>query len=145
MAALYRGHHAIVDALVDAGAEVDIFAAAATGRLTDLERAVTVPGAVTAYSYDGWTPLHLAAFFGQLGAARLVLDAGAEVGAVSLNGLKNTALHAAVAGKHADVALQLLDAGADPEAVDAGGHSAERIATENQLSTVVSAIRAGRY
>ena len=145
MAALYRGHHVVVDALVDAGAEVDVFAAAATGRLTHLERALKVPGAVTAYSYDGWTPLHLAAFFGQLGAARVLLDAGAEVGAVSRNSLKNTPLHAAAAGKHADVALQLLEAGADPEAVDAGGHSAQRIATENQLSTVVSAIRARRH
>ena len=145
MAALYRGHHAIVDALVDAGAEVDIFAAAATGRLTHLERALTVPGAVTAYSYDGWTPLHLAAFFGQLGAARLLLNGGAEVGAVSRNSLKNTPLHAAAAGKHADVALLLLEAGADAKTVDCGGHSAERIATDNQLSTVISAIRTGRH
>ena len=144
MAALYRGHHAIVDALVEAGAEVDVFAAAATGRLTHLERALTVPGAVTAHSYDGWTPLHLAAFFGQLGAARLLLNAGAEVGAVSRNSLKNTPLHAATAGKHSRVALRLLEAGADPEVVDSGGHTPERIATENKLSAVVAAITAKR-
>ena len=36
MAALYRGHHDIVDAVIEAGAEIDIFAAAATGRIEDL-------------------------------------------------------------------------------------------------------------
>lgn len=144
MAALYRGHDAIVDALVDAGAEVDVFAAAATGRLTHLEKALTLPGAVTAYSYDGWTPLHLAAFFGQPGAVALLLAAGADVGAVSRNSLKNTPLHAAAAGKHSRVALRLLEAGANPEVVDSGGHTAERIATENKLSAVVTAIAARR-
>jgi len=144
MAALYRGHHAVVDALVDAGAEVDVFAAAATGRLTHLEKALAVPGAAAACSYDGWTPLHLAAFFGQLEAVDLLLRAGADVRAVSRNSLKNTALHAATAGKHSAVALRLLEAGADPEVCDSGGHTPERIAAENQLSAVVTAIAAGR-
>ena len=144
MAALYRGHHAIIDALVDAGAEVDVFAAAATGRLHDLRRALTVPGTATAYSYDGWTAVHLAAFFGQDEAVAMLLDAGADVQAVSRNSLRNTPLHAATAGKHGAVAIRLLEAGADPAAVDAGGHSAERIAMENQLSGVVAAIAARR-
>jgi hypothetical protein len=143
MAALYRGHHGIVDALVEAGAALDVFAAAATGKLTALESALTQPDAVMAYSYDGWTPLHLSAFFGQLEAVRLLLDAGADVRAVSRNSLKNSPLHAAAAGRHSDVALRLLDAGADPDVVDAGGHTAERIAIENQMSAVIAAI-AGR-
>src|SRR6185369_364649 len=65
MAALYRGHGDIVDALINAVA------------------------------YDGWTPLHLAAFFGHAENVCLLLDAGADVHAVSHNGLKNTPLHAA--------------------------------------------------
>lgn len=144
MAALYRGHHDVVDALVDAGAEVDVFAAAATGRLDSLERALALPGAATAYSYDGWTPLHLASFFGQLSASRLLLNAGADVQAISRNSLKNTPLHAATAGKHSNVALVLLAAGADPTLTDSGGHTSERIAAENQLADVVAAIAARR-
>lgn len=144
MAALYRGHHAVVDALVDAGAEVDVFAAAATGRSDHLQRLLALPGAVTAYSYDGWTPLHLAAFFGQRAATRLLLDAGADVQAVSRNTLENTPLHAATAGRHSDVALLLLEAGADPAVSDSGGHTPERIAVENQLAAVVAAIAARR-
>jgi ankyrin repeat protein len=136
MAALYRGHHDIVDAVIDAGAEIDVFAAAATGRLEDLRRRVT-DDTVRSYAYDGWTPLHLAAFFGNLEAARLLLDAGADVHAVSQNALTNTPLHAATAGKHSDVAMLLLENEAKSDVVDAGGYTPLQIATQNELKTVI--------
>ena len=144
MAALYRGHRAVVDELVRLGADVDVFAAAATGQLDALEAALARPDAVHAYSYDGWTPLHLAAFFGQLDAVRRLLQAGADVRAISRNSLANTPLHAATAGKHPDVALLLLDNGADPHVLDSGGHTPERIASENQLAAVLRAIESKR-
>src|SRR4051812_23896703 len=72
MAALYRGHADVVHALIDAGSEIDVFAAAALGRPDDLRRTLT-PATVNAVAYDGWTPLHLAAFFGHLENARLLL------------------------------------------------------------------------
>lgn len=134
MAALYRGHRHISEALVDLGAEVDVFAAAALGRLEDLATDLEHPGAVNAFAYDGWTPLHLASFFGQLEAAEALVDAGADVFAVSRNSLENTALHAATAGKHEAIALLLLERGADPEALDAGGYTPLRIAQENRLA-----------
>jgi ankyrin repeat protein len=142
MAALYRGHLAIVDVLVELGAEVDVFAAAATGRLPELAEALGQPGAISAYSYDGWTPLHLAAFFGQLDAARLLVEAGADLQAVSRNSNANTPLHAATAGKHQAVALMLLEQGADPTVTDGGGYTPSRIALENQLTDVVRAMTA---
>jgi len=138
MAALYRGHLEVVGALIDAGARLDVFAAAATGRVADLRREAT-PDAVNAYAYDGWTPLHLAAFFGHLEAVEYLLEAGAGVGAVSDNSLTNTPLHAAAAGRHTAVALALLNAGADPAAVDAGGYTALEIARQNGLDAVVAA------
>lgn len=141
MSALYRGHHDVVAAIIDAGAEVDVFAAAATGRLDDLGRTMR-DRTVNSYAYDGWTPLHLAAFFGHLDAARLLLAEGADVRAVSRNGMKNTPLHAATAGRHGDIALLLLQHGADPAALDAGGYTPLQIATQNQLDNVVAAISA---
>ena len=140
MAALYRGHSSVVEALVELGADVDVFAAAATGRLADLSRALGHPGAVNAYSFDGWTPLHLASFFGQRDAAGALLAAGATVDAVSRNGLRNTPLHAATAGRHTDVALLLLERGADPLIRDAGEYTALGIAEENRLTAVTDAI-----
>ena len=142
MAAVYRGHHQVIAVLLDAGAEVDVFAAAATGRTDDLRRGLDVTGAVGAYAYDGWTPLHLAAFFGHVDAARTLLSAGADVTAVSRNGLTNTPLHAAAAGKHGDVALLLLAHGADAHVVDAGGYTSLQIASQNQLGAVVEAMTA---
>jgi ankyrin repeat protein len=140
MSALYRGHHDIVELLIGSGAEIDVFAAAATGRVDDLRRAGTQE-TVGGYSYDGWTPLHLAAFFGRLDAARLLIERGADVHAVSRNGMTNTPLHAAAAGRHADVALLLLDHGANGSATDAGGYTPRQIALQNQLDEVVARIK----
>jgi uncharacterized protein len=138
MAALYRGHHQVVEALFRSGAEADVFSAAATGRVDDLRRLLSDPAAVHSFAYDGWTPLHLAAFFGQVEAARVLLEAGADVNAVSNNSLTNTPLHAATAGKHTNVALLLLDRGADTGSLDAGNYTPLQIATQNQLETVVA-------
>jgi len=143
MAALYRGQRDVVAALIDAGAEVDVFAAAATGRIQDLERTLTTQP-VNAFAYDGWTPLHLAAFFGQTEALGVLLKSGADVNAVSANSLRNTPLHAATAGKHRDTALALLSHGADPSALDAGGYTPLAIASQNELGDVVAAIATAR-
>jgi len=140
MAALYRGHHDIVDALIEAGAEIDIFAAAATGRVEDVRRTAT-DATVNSYAYDGWTPLHLASFFGHADAARLLLEAGADVHAVSRNTLTNTPLHAATAGKHTDVALLLIEHGANGQTTDAGGYTPAQIATQNGLADVVKKLQ----
>jgi ankyrin repeat protein len=74
----------------------------------------------------------------------LLLDAGADVRAVSDNSLKNTPLHAATAGRHAEVALALLGRGADATAVDSGGYTPLQIARQNGLEAIVSAIASGR-
>lgn len=143
MAALYRGHRHVVEALFDAGAEIDVFNAAATGRVDDLRRLVVAdPARVHARAYDGWTPLHLAAFFGHAEAARLLLNAGADVNAVSDNSLTNSPLHAATAGKHTEVALLLLAHGALSDTPDAGDYTPLQIATQNKLDTVVKQMTA---
>ena len=140
MAALYRGHREVMRVLLDAGAELDVFAAAATGKVEALQSQILDTRNIGRRAYDGWTPLHLAAFFGHIDAARVLLDAGADVNAVSQNSLANTPLHAATAGKHSDVAILLLANGANAFAVDAGGYTPIQIAQQNELTEVVHAI-----
>ena len=146
MAALYRGHrdlaNEIADAQLDAGGSLDVFAAAALGRTDQLARALSDPAAVGAFAYDGWTALHLAAFFGHLEAAARLLEAGASLAAVSRNSLTNTPLHAAVAGGRSDVSLFLIERGADVDAVDSGRHTPLHIAAEAGYLPVVESLLA---
>ena len=76
-------------------------------------------------SHDGWPPLHLAAFFGHRETAEALLDAGADVRAVSRNSEANLAINAAAAGVRADrrpEIVRLLVARGSP--VDGRGSSA---------------------
>jgi ankyrin repeat protein len=76
-------------------------------------------------SPDGWPPLHLAAHFGQGNAVDALLEARADVHARSTNAERNTALHAALAGRaSARIVSRLLGRGADVNARAAGQHTA---------------------
>jgi ankyrin repeat protein len=125
--ALYEGKGEIVEAILAREPELDLFEAAAVGRA---DRVSTLVGRsrarARAYSEDGFTPLHLAAFFGQLEAARALLDLGADVHARSRNEKlpSATPLHSAAAGKHTDVAILLLERDAEVDAVQNGGWTA---------------------
>ncbi len=132
---LYACYHRrvdVVEAIVAAGLDLDLFEAAATGDVTALNAILDrEPPAIGSYSSDGWTPLHLAAFFGQAEAVEVLLARGASVGARSRKPLENTALNAAAAGNHLGVCRILLDAGADPNARQAGGYVPLHAAAQN--------------
>lgn len=119
----YRFDRAATEALLAADPELDIFEAAALGYADRLrERLVDDPAAATAaYSSDGFTALHLAAFFGKPEVARLLLEHGADVGGYTRNPFTNQPLHAAAAGRHIEVCRILLAAGADVNATQHGG------------------------
>lgn len=120
----YRSDRAVTEALLAADPDLDVFEASALGyadRLT--EHLDADGGAARSVSADGFTPLHLAAFFGKAEVARRLLDAGADVKAVSKNEMRVQPLHSAAAGRHHEVCRVLLTAGADVNAVQRGGYA----------------------
>lgn len=122
--AAYRGKSDIA-AWLAGQVEPDIFEAIALGD-ADAANAMIAsdPELAGALSYDGWSPLHLAGFFGLGDVVRSILRAKPDLGMKSANYMANTPLHAAIAGKCDMSAVRsLLDAGADPDAAGAGGHT----------------------
>ena len=124
MLARYRFDRAVTDALLAADPELDVFEAAMLGYLDRLrERLEADAGAVSAFSPDGFTALHFAAFFGKAEAARVLLESGASVDVYTRNAFANQPLHAAAAGRHIEVCRVLIAAGADVNATQHGGYS----------------------
>jgi uncharacterized protein len=120
--ARYHGHAWIAERLADTVAELDVFEAAALGRAARVEQAVSAdPEIVRAEAADGFTALHLAAFFGQLEVVAVLLEHGAAVDAQAGNPSHVQPLHSAAAGGHAAIAALLLERGADPDARQEGG------------------------
>ncbi len=121
LAAVYRGHPGVADLLLRHGAELDPFSAAALGRTDQLKVLLDRGEAgLGDLSPDGWTPLHLAAFFGHRETAAMLIDRGADTAARSNNEIANTPLHAAIAGGRAAVVELLVERGADVNAVANG-------------------------
>jgi ankyrin repeat protein len=119
--ARYRHDRAMIDALMSADPELDLFEAAALGYADRVrERLEADPGGIGAFSADGFTALHLAAFFGKADVARLLLTSGADVAAYTRNPFVNQPLHAAAAGGHLEICRMLLAAGADVDATQHG-------------------------
>ena len=132
MLALYARQKEIARLLVNRGAELNIWAAAAMGDRAVLERELaTDPALIAQYSSDGWTPLHLAAFFGHKELAEVLLERGADVQARSANTMCNFPLHAAAAGQHTEVVALLLSNGAEVDGRQVGGHTALHSAAAN--------------
>ena len=100
-------------------------------------------GLLQAHNADGWTPLHLAAFFGHPGLAQALLDEGALVEARSTNAMKNTPLHAAAAGGKTELVQLLLQRGADVHARQEGGWTALHAAAQAGNRPMVEALIAG--
>ncbi|SDC20156.1 Ankyrin repeat-containing protein [Priestia aryabhattai B8W22] len=57
------------------------------------------PSLLNAFNSDGWAPLPLACYFGQVDSAKLLLSLGADIHAKAKNPNDNMPLHAAVANK----------------------------------------------
>jgi uncharacterized protein len=113
--ATYLERETMVRRLQAAKPKLDFFEACVVGDLKTLRQALARGQSVNARSPDGFTALGLAVFFRQPTAARLLIDAGADLNAKAGNSLQVAPIHAAVA--RADIATLglLLERGADPD------------------------------
>lgn len=139
--ALYRGDRTRADELLKDNPQLNVFEAAATGRADRLGELLDAdPTLANAYGDDGFHPLGLACFFGHVDAARLLLERGADVDALSRNEhIQTAAIHAAAASneegtdesKRYELVKLVLDHGADPNLRQGGGFRAIDAARQN--------------
>jgi len=132
MRARYRFDEALADPVRACLPDLDLFEAASFGdveRLTEL--LVLDPASVDAQSGDGFSALHLAAFFGRVDAVQLLVTVGAEVDARGAGWMTGTALHSAASARQSEVVQVLLEAGADPIARQSGGWAPLHAAARN--------------
>lgn len=84
---------------------------------------------------SGWTPLILAAWYGQLEMLKLLIDAGASVKAADRNGWN--AYHHACYGGHADCVELLLEHDVDVAAVQSDGKTGRDMAISEKHEKLV--------
>ena len=132
MIAFYAHEFEIADMLLDRMVALNVYEAAATGRMKHLiSNLAHKPELVNAYSEDGFQPIGLAAYFGQLEAVEYLIKAGAELNSSSKNDLDVTPLQSAVAGSHLEIARLLLENGASPNVRERGGYTPLHVAAHN--------------
>jgi ankyrin repeat protein len=139
LAAAYAGHSRLAESLAARASKLPdglgIFDAAAVGNVAAVRQLLSGDRAsIDEGGSDGYTALHLAAYFDRLEVARLLLERGADRNAVAQNEMRATPLHSAVSARHRDMAGLLLAHGAAPNAVQHGGwtplHAAARAGDE---------------
>src|SRR5919204_3519932 len=106
--ALYRGQRDRVNELLAAGPALTVHEAAALGKTERLRELLDEdPSRANEYGNDGFHPVGLACFFGHVDAARLLLERGADVNALSRNEqLQTAAIHAAAASQGRDESVR---------------------------------------
>lgn len=100
------------------------------------------PWAIDYLSPDGWTALHLAAFFGNDAVIEILLARGADARIMGRAFEQNLAIHAACAGRRIAKAtlVKLIAATGDPDALQKQGYTALMIAAGNGFGDAVDAL-----
>ena len=107
---LYINKPEITALLLNYQPELDLYDLSALGVAGQISALLaTSPKSVHEYSGDGFVALHVASYFGHSNVVRLLLDNGADVDKIAMNGSELTALQSAVACMHTDVVRVLLD------------------------------------
>jgi uncharacterized protein len=138
MHAYYRGRRDIADIILNARADLDVFEAATSGRAQRVSEILDRDAAqAKAWSADGFSALHFAAFFNQPTIARELVRRGADVAAVSMNPMEVTPLHSAATAHATEIVRMLVESDAPVNAKQHGGwtplHSAANNGDEEMI------------
>lgn len=141
LAAVYRGDAAGRDAILAQRGPADVFEAAAVGDVARLGELLDSDGSlVNAVAEDGFTPLHLAAFFGHADALRALLARGAALETTAENPMRVRPLHSAAASGDTEVVRLLVAAGAEVDARQEGGFVPLHAVAQNGDGAAVDAL-----
>jgi uncharacterized protein len=123
LTACYHRRPEMVELLLASAGPLDIFEASAVERGTDrcTKLLEADPALAGAFSTDGFTALHLAAYFGREAMASVLLDCGADPNAVSRNAMSLRPLHSAAISGSLAIVKRLLEHGAEVRAQQHGG------------------------
>lgn len=125
LTALYYRQNGIAEQLRRDHPGCDLFEAAALGDLIRLDELLRdAPQLVDTAAADGFTALHLAAFFARLEAAALLIARGAAVDSIANNPMRVRPLHSAAASRSTATLALVLTAGAEVNARQHGGFTA---------------------
>lgn len=145
--ALYRGDTGAED-LLPPEDELSVFEAAAFGRTARLRRILEESPEQVGARIDGFTPLHLAVYGRRAEACRLLIQAGADLDAVSDGEIAQVSpLGTAAFVRSIELVRLLLDAGADVDAHGSDGFTALHTAAEHddaELARLLVAFGADR-
>uniref|UniRef100_A0A8D0H8X2 Oxysterol-binding protein n=1 Tax=Sphenodon punctatus TaxID=8508 RepID=A0A8D0H8X2_SPHPU len=86
----------------------------------------------------GWTPLHLACYFGHVTVVKDLLKAGAEVNV--LNDMGDTPLHRAAFTGRKEVVMLLLEHNADACIVNGNGQTAKDVTHDKEIRNMLEAV-----
>jgi RNA polymerase sigma factor (sigma-70 family) len=113
-AALRGGHIELAEGLMEKGAPLDFFDAAATGQIERVrDLAAKDPRLIDSCSSAGFTALCLAAHFGFASIVSLLLDLGAKIDEKGTNPLGVTPLQSCLFARRPEIAKLLIERGAN--------------------------------
>jgi ankyrin repeat protein len=140
--ALFHGHAKAAEAIKAQG-DLGFHDAALVGDVAQMDKLLdAAPWAIDFLSPDGWTALHLAAFFGSDAALERLLARGANARIMGRAFEQNLAIHAACAGRRLGKAAMktLIAATGDPDALQKQGYTALAIAAGNGFTDAVDTL-----
>ncbi len=125
--------------------DLSMFEACAVGKFDSVAHLLYLnPDVVNQFSDDGFTPLGLAAYFGNEDITRYLLLKNADPNVPSQNGFNVFPLHSAVSADHTMIAKMLLEAGANVNVAQMSGVTPLHSAAQNgNIELLITLLEAG--